>query len=129
MKRKDFERLVREAISSLPRYGLEALRNVSFVIEEEIRREKAHEVGIKAHEKLLGLYEGIPRTERGSGYFGVLPDKITLFQKPLEELGGGDSKKLKRLVREVAWHEIGHHLGLTDRDLRILEQRRAKKKA
>ena len=86
---------------------------------------KAKEVGIKVHEVLLGLYEGIPKTKRGAGYFGVLPDKITIFRQPLEELAGRDESKLKRLVYEVVWHEVGHHLGFNEKEIRALE---AKKK-
>ena len=60
--------------------------NVAFIVEREARSKKAKGVGIKINETLLGLYEGVPKTKRGAGYFGVLPDKITIFQQPLEEL-------------------------------------------
>lgn len=117
----EFEKLVRGAIEAMPRHIRDAMDNVAFVIEKETRRKKAKEIGIKLDEVLLGLYEGVPRIKRGSGYFGVLPDKITIFQRPLEELAGGDENKLKRLIHEVVWHEIGHHLGFDEKEIRALE--------
>jgi len=125
MKKNNFEQLIREAILALPEHGRKAMKNVAFVVEENARHKKAKEVGIKVHEVLLGLYEGIPKTKRGAGYFGVLPDKITIFRQPLEELAGRDESKLKRLVYEVVWHEVGHHLGFNEKEIRALE---AKKK-
>ncbi len=145
MKRKDFEQLVREAISALPEHAKAAMENVNFAIEGDARRppslklppslkfwrtsrrasKKANETGIRVNEELLGLYEGISKIERGANYFGVLPDKITIFQKPIEELGNGEIGKIKKLVREVVWHEVGHHLGFNEKEIRALE---AKKK-
>ena len=96
------------------------------VIEQESRRKKSSEVSIKRGETLLGLYEGIPLIQRGSGYFWVLPDKITIFQKSIEELSARDEEKIAMLVREVMWHEIGHHFGLSDSELDIIEKKRKK---
>lgn len=126
MNKNDFEQFVHEAISALPEPGRKAMDNVAFVIEKEERRKKAKEIGIKVNEVLLGLYEGIPRTKRGSGYFGVLPDKITIFQRPLEELAGDDESELKKLIYEVVWHEVGHHLGFNEKEIRALETKRRK---
>ena len=141
VKKNDFEQLIRGAISALPVHGRQAMDNVAFVVEREVRRppsprlrragKKAKEVNInmiKMNEVLLGLYEGIPKTERGSNYFGVLPDKITIFQQPIEELAGGDEKKLKKLIYEVVWHEVGHHLGFDEKEIRALEAKKRKNK-
>ncbi len=125
MERNIFEQLIREAIATLPEQGRKAMDNVVFIVEGEMRHTKAKEVGITVNEVLLGLYEGIPKTQRGSGYFGVIPDKITLFQKPIEELGNGDMEEVKKHVREVIVHEVGHHLGFNEEEIRALE---AKKK-
>mgnify|MGYP001608271029 FL=1 len=103
-----------------------AMNNVAFVVERVARPKKAKEIGIKINEALLGLYEGVPKTKRGAGYFGVLPDKITIFQQPLEELTGRDENKLKRLVYEVVWHEVGHHLGFDEKEIRALEAKKEK---
>ena len=119
-----FERLVIEAVSALPPRVRKAMKNVAIVIEQEPRRKKSSEVGIKRDETLLGLYEGIPLIQRDSGYFGVLPDKITIFQKSIEALNTGGEEEIATLVREVVWHEIGHHFGLSDSELDILEKKR-----
>ena len=122
-----FEKIVADAVDGLPAWAHEAMENVAFVVEREVRRKRAGEIGIKMHEVLLGLYEGIPKTERTRGYFGVPPDKITIFQKPLEQLAGGDPAKLKRLVRDTVWHEVGHHLGLDETELRAIETRKGRR--
>ncbi len=128
MNKKTFEQLVNEGISALPAHAKAAMQNVAFVIENDARSRKTGEVGIKVGEVLLGLYEGIPKTERGSNYFGNMPDKITLFQKSIEELVNHDEKKLKKLIYEVVWHEVGHHLGFDEKEIRALETKRRKTK-
>lgn len=122
----NFERLVAEAVEALPAQARKEMKNVAIIIEQRPRRKKSREVGIRLHETLLGLYEGIPLIQRDSGYSGVLPDKITIFQEPIEELCGESPEKLAELVREVVWHEIGHHFGLSDPELRALEKERKK---
>jgi predicted Zn-dependent protease with MMP-like domain len=121
------EKLVREAVRALSAKMNTTLDNVAFVIEDEPRQKRAGETNIRKDEALLGLYEGIPKTERGFGYFGALPDKITIFQKPLEKLAGRDKVKLKRLIYEVVWHEVGHHLGFDEKEIRALEARQKQK--
>lgn len=128
MDGQEFERLVAEALAALPAGIRQAFDNLAFVIESEARRKKSAEVGIRVDEVLLGLYEGIPKNERGSWYGGVLPDKITIFRKPIEKLAGGDGEKLKELVRDVVWHEVGHHLGFNERQLRALERKRGRRR-
>ena len=126
MKKNDFERLIREAISALPEHGRKAMDNVAFIVEREARHKKTKEISIKMNEVLLGLYEGVPKTKRGANYFGVLPDKITIFQQPIEKLAGHDEKKLKKLVYGVVWHEVGHHLGFDEKEIRVLEAKKQK---
>jgi len=122
----EIEEMIREAVMALSAKTKEAMDNVVFVVEDEARRKKGGEVSIKRDEVLLGLYEGIPKIERDAGYFGVLPDKITIFQKPLEELSGGNKNKLKQLVFEVVWHEVGHHLGFDEKEIDELEEKKKK---
>ena len=127
MKKDNFEQLIREAISALPEHGRKVMNNVAFIVEKEARGKKAKEIGIQVNEVLLGLYEGVPKTKRGANYFGVLPDKITIFQQPIEELAGRDEKRLKKLIYEVVWHEVGHHLGFDEKELRVLEANKKRK--
>lgn len=124
MKKRDFEQFIREAVLALPENGRKAMDNVAFVVEKEARRKKAKEVGIKVNEVLLGLYEGVPKTKRGANYFGVLPDKITIFQKPIEDAVGCSEGELKKLIYKVVWHEVGHHLGFNEKEIRALETKK-----
>src|SRR3989344_2196166 len=126
MKKNNFEQLISEAISALPEHGRKVMNNVALTVEKEARRKKAKEIGIQVNEVLLGLYEGVPKTKRGANYFGVLPDKITIFRQPIEELAGRDEKKLKKLIYEVVWHEVGHHLGFNEKEIRALETKKRK---
>ena len=71
---------------------------------------------------LLGLYQGVPLTGRSSAYGGVLPDKITIYRRPLERLYGGDAERLRREIRRVVLHEIAHHFGISDERLRELDR-------
>ncbi|MEK7561020.1 MAG: metallopeptidase family protein [Patescibacteria group bacterium] len=120
--------MARDAIADVPPHIQKAFDNVAFVIEDRPRPAKAREVGLRRGEILLGLYEGIPKARRGPGYFGVLPDKITIFRQPLEEESAGDERRLQALVRDVIIHEIGHHLGFDDKELRAIEGERRKRK-
>lgn len=121
MKKEDFAKIVSIAIDKLPEAGKRAMKNVVFFIEPEVRKIKANEIGIKKGEILLGLYEGIPKAKRGSGYFGVLPDKITIFQEPIEIICSGDPERIRQEVYRVVYHEVGHHLGFDEEGIRIKE--------
>lgn len=108
--RARFERLVAEAIDSLPAWVLERLENVDVVIEEEPPDDDPD---------LLGLYEGIPLTERGMDYAGVLPDRIVLFRRTIEA-EAEDDEDLKRIVADTVVHEVAHFFGISDERLREL---------
>lgn len=127
MNQADFEQLVVEAIDGLPPIGKTKMENVAFVVESEVRPVKAHEIGLKRGNVLLGLYEGVNKLNRGVNYSGVLPDKITIFQNPIEKLSNGDLQKLKELVFEVVRHEVGHHLGFDEEGIRKYEAEYKKK--
>ncbi len=88
------------------------MSNVAIVVEDEP----------PAGLPLLGLYQGLPLTRRGSGYAGVPPDKITIYRGPLERLTGGDPDRLRSQVRRVVLHEIAHHFGISDERLRELDR-------
>ncbi|MGH2727025.1 MAG: metallopeptidase family protein [Actinomycetota bacterium] len=102
-----FESLVRDAIDALPDEFRRRLDNVEIVIEDV------------PDEPLLGHYHGVPQTERGMGYTGYLPDKITIYRKPLERRSP-TPKALAAEVRRTVWHEIAHHFGISDDRLREL---------
>lgn len=128
MNTEDFEKLVTSALLRLPMQIQKKISNVVFLVEEEAREGKLKERNIVLGQTLLGLYEGIPRTKRGEGYFYVLPDKITIFQKPIENICAGDPGKIKELVYQVLWHEVGHHFGFSEAGIRKLERKRFRNK-
>ena len=108
----EFEQSIADALDSLPADLREYMSNVAVVVEEE------PPPGMP----LLGLYQGLPLTRRGSGYAGVVPDKITIFRRPLERLYGADPARLRREIRRVVLHEIAHHFGISDERLVELDR-------
>lgn len=117
MDRVEFEELVVEALDGLPGKFKEKLENIEVVIEGEPPREVLREQRINPPHMLLGLYRGVPLRKRGTHYSNVLPDKITLFQTPIESICR-TQKEIKEKVREVVMHEIGHYFGLKEEELR-----------
>ena len=116
MTRAEFENLVRQAIEQIPPELRSRVENVDVVIEGWAASEKLFGSGIEEPETLLGLYEGIPLTER-YGYDMVLPDKITLFQKAIESICSSDEEVVAE-VRDTVIHEVAHHFGIDDDALR-----------
>ena len=112
-----FERLVAEAIDSLPAPFAARLQNVEIVIEAWPSRRQLRDTGTPAEDTLLGLYEGVPLTERGCGYGMVLPDKITIFQGPIEREASTD-QEVQSQVRHTVVHEIAYFFGISDEQLR-----------
>lgn len=104
-----FERLVAEALDSLPEDISRHMDNVEVVIEDRPDAETAPE----DRGSLLGLYYGIPLTERGNNYFGVLPDRITLYKNNIEHRCRNESE-VRDAVRMTVIHEIAHHFGIDD---------------
>jgi predicted Zn-dependent protease with MMP-like domain len=107
-----FERLVGDAVDSLPRDLREQMSNVAIVVEDEPPR----------GQPLLGLYQGVPLTRRTSYYSGALPDKITIYRGPLERLYGRDPTLLAAQVKRTVLHEIAHHFGISDERLVELDR-------
>jgi predicted Zn-dependent protease with MMP-like domain len=99
-----FDEVVRRAVDGLPPELQRAMSNVEIVVEDENPEDP----------DLLGLYTGIPLTERDSGYAGVLPDKIEIYRLPLEEEFGHDQALLEEEIRITVVHELAHHFGIDD---------------
>jgi predicted Zn-dependent protease with MMP-like domain len=104
-----FRELVGEALDSLPDEFGRAIENVEVVVEDGHPRQT-----------LLGLYHGVPKTSRGVGYFGVLPDVITIYRLPIEARYHTPDE-LRAAVRHVVLHEIAHHFGISDERLREID--------
>jgi predicted Zn-dependent protease with MMP-like domain len=122
MDRQRFEQLVAAAVESLPKEFLARLENIDVVVEDEPTRTQLRRSRMRRGETLLGLYEGVPRTQRSTFYGLVPPDKITIFQKPIEAICPGDDE-VKKEIQRVVRHEIAHHFGISDARLSQLEKR------
>jgi predicted Zn-dependent protease with MMP-like domain len=119
--RRAFESLVEDALDDLPRYVQERLENVAVLVEEWPTPERVAAMGYDPEMELLGLYEGINRVDRSSGYHLVVPDRITLFWRPIvDEVGGGGRAALRREIRKTVIHEVAHHFGIDDAELERL---------
>jgi predicted Zn-dependent protease with MMP-like domain len=120
LTRREFEELVLLALKRLPKFFKKKMKNVDVVVEDRASRDLLSEMGIRSPSELLGLYQGIPLDRRGFYYGNVLPDKITLFQIPIE-LMCQTKEEVEEKVKEVVIHEVGHYFGLSDKRLRELE--------
>ena len=116
LSRTEFEKLVARAVEGLPPRFLARLQNVEVVVESQPTEEERKRAGIEPGSTLLGLYQGIPQTELGSWYGSVLPDRIVIYQRPIESLAG-TLREIRRQVRITLMHEIGHHFGLDEDEL------------
>ncbi len=121
MDRERFEGLVARAVESLPDEFQHRLENIDVVVEERPTARQIAEAGLKRGETLLGLYQGVPLTRRGWHYGMVIPDMITIFQKPIEAGCRSDAEVVTEIKR-VVLHEIAHHFGISDARLRQLEK-------
>lgn len=119
MDRQKFEQLVIRAIKNLPDEFHERLDNIDIIIADRPSPEQMEILGKKRGETVLGLYEGVPLTQRHSGYGMVVPDKITVFQKAIEAACGNDVEIINE-TRRVVLHEIAHHFGIGDDRLKEL---------
>jgi len=120
MQREKFEALVARAIDNLPPEFQRKLENVDIVVENWPTPGQLRQAKHSHPTQLLGLYQGVPQTRRGRGYGLVLPDKISIFQKPIEaHCRFGD--EIEATIEEVVRHEIAHHFGLDERTLRQIE--------
>jgi len=114
MEKAEFQKLVEEGVDLVPEEFLKKLKNVAIVIEENPSDEQRRKTNVGQGSLLLGLYEGVPQTKRGANYGLVLPDKITIFQKQIEQTAFSP-EEIKIAVRDTVWHEIAHHFGSGER--------------
>jgi predicted Zn-dependent protease with MMP-like domain len=119
--RAQFEALVERALRRLPRAFKDRLANVAVVVEDWADDATLAEMGIEPPDTLYGLYRGVDLTRRDSSYGNVLPDTVTIYQRPIEE-DCADEQEMSELVRETVIHEIGHYFGLDDETMERLEE-------
>ena len=116
LSRAEFEKLVTQAVDSLPENFLERLENAEVVVEDEPTEEDLDLAGIEPGGTLLGLYHGVPQSQRGHWYGNFLPDRIVIYRRPIEAMAR-DRQQIRKEIRITLMHEIGHHFGLDEDDL------------
>ncbi len=118
MDREEFEIIVIQVLETVPKYFKEKLENIDIVIDEH-NIQKPENQGKESEQKIiLALYQGVPFTKRGMRS-PALPDKITIFKKAIESVCSGP-EDIKRTVKKVVLHEIGHYFGMDEKKLRLL---------
>ena len=120
----EFEKLVQEGVDRIPEPFRHKIANVAFIIEDEPSAAQKQEMHIDRQHMLLGLYQGISQIRRGDTYNGALPDKITIFKNPILTIAGDDPELVRQQVYDVVWHELGHHFGLSESEVRAREAER-----
>jgi predicted Zn-dependent protease with MMP-like domain len=117
INRKEFKKIVKQAMEGLPQDIGVKIQNVALVIEEEPSAEELKDVGLDpGQDTMTGMYQGYALPERGASFGNVLPDRIVIYRKPLLE----ECRNKKELIREVqatVIHEVGHYFGMADKDL------------
>ena len=122
MTRRQFEGLVEKAMRKLPRRFKERIANIAVVVEDWADDETLEEMGIEPPDSLYGLYQGTPLPERDWGFGNTLPDRITLFQRPIEE-ECEDEDDVRAVIGETLIHEVGHYFGLSEDEIQDIEER------
>jgi predicted Zn-dependent protease with MMP-like domain len=122
MKRQRFQQLVSEAIDSIPARFRRHMKNVAVVVEDEPSADLLDEMEIEPPDTLYGLYQGTPMTVRGWDHGNALPDRIVLFQGPLER-DSEDEDDLVTAIGETLIHEVGHYFGLSEEEIEEIEEK------
>ena len=123
MTRQRFKQLVEEAIDTIPVRFAREIKNVAIVIEDEPSDELLDEMEMDGDDTLLGLYQGVPLTERGWAHGNALPDRITLFQHTIEDECDGDEDEIVIAIGETLIHELGHYFGMSEDEIMEIEER------
>jgi predicted Zn-dependent protease with MMP-like domain len=126
MDRQEFETLVFRAVEALPEEFKSKLENIDVLVEDWPSPQQISQLRLRNKAQLLGLYEGVPQTRRDSGYNLVLPDKITIFQKPIEQQCRSENE-IETEIGRVVKHEIAHHFGIGDATLYKIERQRLRR--
>jgi predicted Zn-dependent protease with MMP-like domain len=122
MTRVRFEQLVSEAIRTIPARFRDQLRNLAVIVEDEPAEALLDEMEIEPPDTLFGLYQGTPLTQRAWDYGNTLPDRIVLYQGPIEDASDGDDDVVVT-IGETLIHEVGHYFGLSEEELEEIEER------
>jgi len=121
MEREKFEKLTEEALAQIPKKFKKLISNLAVIVEEKPSREIYERTGSSPLSSILGHYHGVPFKHRGPFYGNIPPDVIVIYQKPIENICSTE-EEIKKKVREVVFHEIGHYFGLSDKELKEIER-------
>jgi predicted Zn-dependent protease with MMP-like domain len=121
MTRERFERLVEEALRDIPKRFRDAMANVAVIVEDEPPPHVLEDMDMEADDELFGLYEGTPLPERGASYGNTLPDRISIYQIPIEE-SCADEEEVRVCVAETVIHEFGHYFGMSEEEIEAIEE-------
>ena len=122
MTRVEFERLVREAVALIPKRFRREMQNLALVVETEPSLELLEEMDIEPPDSLYGLYAGHPADRAHLGVRQRAPDRITIFQRPIEE-DCEDADEIRAVIGETLIHEVGHYFGLSEEEIEEIEER------
>ena len=122
MTRERFTKLVEEALLEIPPRFRQAMKNVAVVVEHEPPQEVLDEMDVGPGDTLFGLYQGTPLTERGWGYGNTLPDRISIYQGPIEDACAND-EEIRDCVAETVIHEFGHYFGMSEEEIEEIEEK------
>ncbi len=122
MTREQFQRLVIEAVALIPKRFRREMKNLALVVEDEPSAELLAEMEIEPPDSLYGLYQGTPLPERTWAYGNNLPDRITIFQRPVEE-ECADDDEVRAVIGETLIHEVGHYFGMSEEEIEDIEER------
>ena len=122
MTREQFQRLVVEAVALIPKRFRREMKNLALVVEDEPAPDLLAEMEIEPPDSLFGLYQGTPLPERTWAFGNNLPDRITLFQRPIEE-DCEDEDEVRAVIGETLIHEVGHYFGMSEEEIEEIEER------
>ena len=122
MRREVFERLVEEALREIPKRFRNAMQNVALVVEDEPAQDVLDDLEVEPGDTLFGLYQGTPLTERSWGYGNNLPDRISIYQGPIEDACDGEDE-IRDCIAETVIHEFGHYFGMSEEEIEAIEEK------
>jgi predicted Zn-dependent protease with MMP-like domain len=120
--RQRFQQLVEEALDHIPRRFRAEMKNVAVIVEDAPSPEILEEMEIEPPDSLFGLYQGTPLPERTWGYGNALPDRISIYQQPIEE-ACADDEEIRGCVAETVIHEFGHYFGMDEDQIEEIEEK------
>jgi predicted Zn-dependent protease with MMP-like domain len=122
MTRERFQQLVVEALTLIPKRFRREMRNLALVVEDEPAAALLEEMEIEPPDSLYGLYQGTPLPERTWASGNMLPDRITLYRRPIEE-DCEDEDEIRAVIGETLIHEVGHYFGMSEDEIEAIEER------